>query len=181
MSDSQNEDQAKQHAEFVRLFLSNEIRIYGYLRSLVPHRPDAENLLQETAIVLWEKFADFEAGTDFARWAIAIARYQVLHFRRQQRQDVLIFSDSFVDLVDHRATASADALNGIQAAFDACLAKLSETDRELFTRRYAPNAHVSHIATELGRPLSTVYYALDRIHRALAECIEHLLAQEGRA
>ena len=181
MPDSLTNTQPERHAEFVRLFLGNELRIYGYIRSLIPQRADAENLLQETALVLWEKFDQFQPGTDFARWAIAVARYQVMAFRRKQRRDVLSFGQPFLNIAEEGASTAVDQFDDVQAALDQCLAKLNEADHNLFRRRYLPGAEVSRIAAELGRPLRTVYHALDRIHRTLAECIERYLAQERRA
>ena len=40
--------------EFVRLLLRHERRIYAFIRSLLPNRDDAEDVLQETSIVLWK-------------------------------------------------------------------------------------------------------------------------------
>ncbi len=114
------------------------------------------------------------------RWAIAVARFQVMAFRRKQRRDVLTFGQPFLNIAQKGASAAVDQFDDVQAALDQCLAKLSEDDHNLFRSRYLPGAEVSRIAAELGRPLRTVYHALDRIHRALAECIERYLAQERR-
>ena len=72
--------------DFGRLFVRDEARIYGYIRSLVVHRADAEDLLQETASVLWQKFHEFQPGSNFLAWAMSIARFQVRHFRRKEAQ-----------------------------------------------------------------------------------------------
>ena len=51
--------------DFGRLFVQYQPRIYGYIRSLVADRSDAEDMLQETASVLWQKFDEFTPGTNF--------------------------------------------------------------------------------------------------------------------
>jgi RNA polymerase sigma-70 factor (ECF subfamily) len=63
--------------DFGRLFVRYQSRIYGFIRSLVVHRDDAEDLLQETASVLWRKFGEFRPGSDF------LAR--IIHELRNQR------------------------------------------------------------------------------------------------
>jgi RNA polymerase sigma-70 factor (ECF subfamily) len=67
-----------------------------------------------------------------------------------------------------------------------CLEKLSEKDRQLVRKCYGDGyrpqgARVTFkaVALELGRPVNTVYKALNRIRRALYECIERTLAVEG--
>ncbi len=47
---------------FMRLFLENERRIFGFILTLLPHWADAEDVFQETAGVLWNKFDDFQSG-----------------------------------------------------------------------------------------------------------------------
>ena len=58
--------QPVRHAEFLRLYTKYQHRILSYIFVLVPNRTDAEDLLQDTAVLLWAKFDEFESGTDFA-------------------------------------------------------------------------------------------------------------------
>ncbi len=56
---------------FMRLLLANQQRIYGLILALVPNWNDADDIMQETSAVMWAKFDDYEAGTDFAAWGYA--------------------------------------------------------------------------------------------------------------
>ncbi len=49
----------KQHQNFLRAFTLHEPAIRAFVRRLVPARADADDILQEVAIVLWEKFDEF--------------------------------------------------------------------------------------------------------------------------
>src|SRR5262245_63568369 len=71
---------------FLRLLLAHQRRIFAYVLALVPHWSDAEDIVQETCAVLWRKFDEFVPGTDFNAWALSIARYQVMNFRKKQRR-----------------------------------------------------------------------------------------------
>ena len=72
--------------EFVQLLLASQRRLYAFIRAQVRSRNDADDLLQQTSAVLWEKFADFQPDGDFARWACGVARLEVLtHLRNQRR------------------------------------------------------------------------------------------------
>ena len=69
--------------QFIRLMTRHERLVYGYILSLVPNWADADEILQETNIRLWEEFEKFETGTNFAAWAVRVAHFQVLTWRGQ--------------------------------------------------------------------------------------------------
>jgi RNA polymerase sigma-70 factor, ECF subfamily len=165
--------------DFGRLFVRYQARIYGYIRSMVVHRTDAEDLLQETASVLWRKFDEFRPGTDFLAWALQVARYQVLYFRQRRKRDVLQFSDRFVEVMISDTVAEAARLGDLQELLDGCLDKLPQTDRDLFELRYQSDLPTRALAEQLGRPSSTVYNALNRIRRAVVQCVEQALRRSG--
>jgi RNA polymerase sigma-70 factor (ECF subfamily) len=54
--------------EFIRLLTANQSRIYAYIVSLVPNFNDADDIMQETTTMMWERKEDFESGTDFVAW-----------------------------------------------------------------------------------------------------------------
>ena len=49
--------------QLMLLMTQHQRRIFGYLYTLVPDRHDAEDLLQETSLVICEKFHEFRPGT----------------------------------------------------------------------------------------------------------------------
>ena len=52
------------------LMTRHQRQIFGYIYTLVPNRADAEDILQETSLVICEKFDEFKEGTDFVAWAL---------------------------------------------------------------------------------------------------------------
>lgn len=165
--------------EFVQLFSRHQRRIYLYILAQVPHPVDAEEILQETNVVIWSKFRKFELGTNFFAWACQIANYEVLKYRDRRRRDRLLFSDDFVRQVADEAIADLDELDHRRRALMQCLAKLRPDDRELIQRRYAPGASGKSVAELLDRPVNSVYQSLGRIRRALLECIHRRLTGEA--
>ena len=51
--------------ELVLLITQHQRRIFSYIYTLVPDRYAADDILQETSLVICEKFGDFRVGTDF--------------------------------------------------------------------------------------------------------------------
>lgn len=166
--------------DFGRLFAQNQPRIYGYIRSLVAHRSDAEDLLQETASILWQKFDAFQPGSNFLAWAFQVAHYEVLHFRQRQKHDVLQFSDRFVDTIGVDVAAKSLLLGDLEQLLAECAERLPPAEQELFALRYHSNVAPKDLANKLGRPASTIYDRLNRIRRMLTDCVDRALKKEAR-
>jgi len=163
---------------FLRLYRTNERRIYGFILSLVPDWSEADDLMQETTMVMWSKFDTFEIGTDFAAWAICIARYQIMNYRKKKRNQRVQFSDEVLEAIDGRVVSAAEEMDALRDALRICLKKLSERDRQLIRLRYEPDASTKSVAERVGRRIDAVYKALNRIHVQLLYCIRHRLAME---
>ena len=166
--------------EFVQLFTRHARRIYGFIWTLRPNVVDAEEIFQETSAVLWDKFDQFEAGTDFMAWACRIAHYKVLSQQQRRQRDRLHFSEAFIETVAAENQACESTLDARQRALVECLKKLSERDRDLLERRYFAGATTKVVAEQVGRSVDAVYKALNRIHEALFQCIDRTLSVEGR-
>jgi RNA polymerase sigma-70 factor (ECF subfamily) len=165
---------------FARLLLRFQTTIYSYIRSLVISPTDAEDLLQETAAVLWQKFDRFQPGSNFLAWALQVARYKVLEFRHRQKRDVLQFSDRFIDVVAADTVAESEQLGEIQELLIECMDSLPPADRDLIETRYWLDVPVKTLAARLGRPQSTIYDAINRIRSALVECVERAMNRAER-
>jgi RNA polymerase sigma-70 factor (ECF subfamily) len=163
---------------FLQLYRANERRIYGFILSLVPDWSAADDLMQETTMVMWSKFDTFEIGTDFAAWAICIARYQIMNYRKKMRNRRVQFSDDVLEAIDDKVASAAEDVDAIRDALRVCLKKLSERDQRLIHLRYEPDASTKSVAERVGRRIDAVYKALNRIHVQLLYCIRRRLAME---
>ena len=81
---------------FVALFVKNQRRIYGYILTVVPDCNEADDLFQQTSLVLWEKADEFRPDGDFVRWACGIAFNVVRNWRVKKRRDRHCFSDEMM-------------------------------------------------------------------------------------
>lgn len=165
--------------EFVQLFSRNQRRIYLHILGQVGNPNDADEILQETNVVIWSKFDRFELGTNFIAWTFQIANYEVLKFRDRRRSNRLVFSDDIVESIAEESEESQDDLDLRRAALGECLGKLRPRDRELIQTRYAPGNKGKDVASDLGRPSNSVYQSIGRIRKTLFECINRRLSAEG--
>jgi RNA polymerase sigma-70 factor (ECF subfamily) len=156
-------------------------RVFLYALGLLHNAADAEEVLQETNLVLWRKFDEFKPGTDFDRWACRVAHYEVLKFREKRSRTARLFSEGFIEALAVVAENGFDQLEPRRTALVRCLGKLHDMDRRLITERYQGQATTESVAHALGRSVQGTRKALHRIRMALLACIERTLAAEERA
>ena len=172
----------QQRDAFARLFAKYDRWLFGYLVTLLGNPAHAEEVFQEVCVVVWRAYDQFELGTDFVRWVSVIAHNQVRKFRRTVKRSGYQLSDETCELLATDAVRRADLFDFRREALRDCLGKLPCGDRQLVQRCYGDLNHretFKAIAAEIGRPVNTVYKALNRIRRALHECIDRTLSAEG--
>ena len=167
---------------FLRLFLQNERRLYAYILTLLAHRADADDILQEASLVMWDKFDEAAPPDDFAAWGCRIAYFKVLDFYKKGHRGKVRFSQALLERVAETAVEQAGTLQ-LDARRDAlagCVEKLGARDRDLLARRFQPGATTRSTSEQVGRSVEAVYKALARVRHALLECAQRSLAREGQ-
>jgi RNA polymerase sigma-70 factor (ECF subfamily) len=167
--------------ELVLLMTQHQRRIFAYIYTLLPDRHAAEDILQETSLVICEKFKDFKSGTDFVAWANQIAWWQVRAARTKYARSKVIFDDDVLEAVAQTSAQLAPEADIRHEALAKCLQKLPPRDRELIMVRYEPGNSVEEAARRSGRSLVAAYKALARLRKLLHDCVTHTLAQEAAA
>ena len=168
-----------QNAEFIRLWTQYGQRVYAYLLTLASNRSDAEEIYQEVAMTLWEKFDQFTPGSSFQAWARRVAFNKVGSYRQLRRHDTILCSPEFLDAMDQTVVDDLDLLDAQHRVFADCFDKLPPRQKELIERRYQPGATPKTVAAQVGRKVTAVYQALYRIHNALFECVRKATLGEG--
>lgn len=162
--------------EFARQFIENQGRLYGYVATLIANRDDAEDVLQRTSLILWQKWDTFDLKRGFLPWARGVALNEVRNLlRRSDRRNVHL-SEAVVGLLaaeleDEGSEVRMDALG-------ACLEKLKRSSRDLLEQCYLGGEGVKTVAAGLGQSPASVYMKLGRIRRQLVECINREVSSE---
>ena len=166
------------HDQFLRFYIESEEALLGFVRSLVPTREDAREVMQQTAAVLWRKFKELDEPGNFRRWAFGVARFEALAFRRDKARDRHVFSEELMSMLEREAEESDLIAEQESQALQECLGKLLPGQRELVEIAYSPGRRIDELAMELGRTPMAVYKSLHRIRMLLAECIRRTMAQQ---
>ena len=165
----------------VQLIANCQHGLFLYICGLLFSRELAEDVLQETNLVLWQKRAEYHPDTNFYAWACRIAFYKVCKARDEQRRKIPAFSELFLQRMAPELQTLFEAPSQLQDYLQECVETLSDQDRSLLMRRYEHNATTKSIAGELGRSVRQVNRSLGRIHETLFDCIHGKRAGEARS
>ena len=167
--------------EFLSLFSSCQRRLHAYILALVFDPNAAADILQETNIVLWQKFGQFESGTNFLAWAREIARISVLRYRQRSTRRLLpVDPGRLEELAIELSERTEPKGNAEKDALEECLKRLRPKDHKLILDRYSSGTAVARIAEQLDRTANSVAQSLCRIRRMLIDCTRRELGRSTR-
>jgi RNA polymerase sigma-70 factor, ECF subfamily len=166
-------------AQIVQLISSNQRSLFGYLLGLLGTRELAEDALQETNLVLWQKRMEYRANTNFFAWACQIAYFKAGNLRTQWHRKVPVFSELFMQEMSPQLEAAVHRPGKLEIFLQECLDLLDDQDLALLDRRYADGATVKSVAADLKESARSVYRSLERIHQRLFNCIGEKTREDG--
>ncbi len=167
-------------SRMVALLTEHQLPLRHYVQSLLPGDFAAADVTQWANTTLWKKREEFALGTNFKAWAFAIARYEVLNYRKRQARDArLIFSSELEEVFAEELAEDSGDLENRQSALKDCLEKLKPVDRDLILHRYYERLPLQAYAVKTGRSVGGIKVTLHRIRNVLQGCIEaNLRARE---
>jgi RNA polymerase sigma-70 factor (ECF subfamily) len=158
--------------QFLELLNAHDRALSLYVYGLVPRDSEAEDILQQTKMLLWKHFADFELGTHFLAWARKIAFHQVLTHRRKRKRQPLALEDEALEALGAAVSDLAQQETARHEALRTCVAKLPAEHRQLIQLRYFQELEIAEVAQKIQRTEAAVYRALSRIRMSLMDCVQ---------
>jgi RNA polymerase sigma-70 factor (ECF subfamily) len=165
-------------AAFAAFLRQDQTQLFGYIYSLVRDLDDAEDLFQQTSLVLWDKFDQFDHERRFINWACGVARYEVMNFLRTRSRSRLYFTDELsLSLIEAQEELKDERLEERRDALSGCMNRLRPRDRDLLDACYGRATCIQDVARTWGRSTQSIHNSLRRIRRMLFECVRRSLAQ----
>lgn len=155
-------------------------RLHAYILSLLADPVAAQDVLQETNLVLIRKADDFQIDASFASWAYNTARFQVLAHLRDRKRDRLVLHEAFAEKLAPVAEVMAEETERRVQLLGGCVERLSDEHKTLLHNRYGGETSITALAEDHGKTASAMKQLLYRIRNLLAACVEERL-QEGAA
>ena len=166
-----DKDAAQQR--FLSLFLRSEREIFRYVAALVPNVADAEDIVQQTALSLWEKFDVYDSSQPFTPWACRFALNKAKQWiERRQRWQLLLEAGLAEDLAQRREELRPELETRLKH-LEGCLSKLPDEQRSIVEGYYYRRDGIEKLAEKSGRTVVATYKTLQRIREALQTCIEN--------
>jgi RNA polymerase sigma-70 factor, ECF subfamily len=169
------------HQQFAERFVQHQGRLYGYIVTMLPNRHDAEDVFQQTSLILWQKWEQFDQSRDFVGWACGIAHNEVRNFLRRRGHDRVVFSEKVMDELAEMRLQSQPILEPRRDAMLDCVSKLDFLCREMLERCYAAGASMKAVARQFRMTPNALYLRLRRIRRDLLECIHRTMSEDPAA
>jgi RNA polymerase sigma-70 factor, ECF subfamily len=168
-----SQDPAAAQQQFLSLFLRSEREVFRYVAALVPNVADAEDIVQQTALVLWEKFDAYDPSLPFTPWACRFALNKTRQWiERRQRWQVLLENGLAEELAQRREELRPE-LDSRLRHLEGCLGKLPAEQLSLVEGYYYRRDAIENLATTSGRTVAATYKVLQRVRLALQACIEN--------
>lgn len=163
------------HEQFMRLFLASERELLRYVMALVPNVSEARDVVQETAVALWQRIGDYDPQRPFIPWACRFALNEArMHLRRTKRRR-WVMADDVADLIDAQRQVEAGALDERRHHLRTCLEHLPERQHQVVHGYYFDEHDVPALSRLTGLTAEAVYKVLQRSRLALQGCIERKL------
>ena len=180
MAETSSNDDSR-YEDYVRHFARHEAELRRFIASFLPSWGDVDEVVQRTAIAIWRKYDQFEPGTEFIKWAVVVARFEALAYRRKMARDRLVFREDVLELMAEEAAEEFEGRSAQHQALEACLLAMPEKQRKFVMHAYTPGVNVKELAEEAGFTAAAFYMRLKRLRRQLMKCIESKTLNSGEA
>jgi RNA polymerase sigma-70 factor (ECF subfamily) len=165
--------------EFILELTQAQQRLFGFLFKRLADREQAREVLQRTNLVLCRKADSFKLGTNFKAWAMTVANYEVMAFRKTQARERLVFTDEVFAMIAPKDDEKFPDQSVRLVHLSHCLQGMSLKNRELLDWRYQGERTLDKIAEEIGSTIGAVKVKLHRLRRQLLGCIQNRMQEDG--
>jgi len=172
--------QPHQAEHFAALWTAAQSTIASFIRTLVPDYQQADEVLQRVAVTLVRKFDQYDETRPFAAWAVGVAKYEVLYFRRERATDKHLFGDDIVEQIASRYERFAEDADPVRDALRQCLEKMKGRSKKVIDLRYRRGMKSLAIAHEMTLSAGAVRMLLCRVRESLRRCIERRVPRLDR-
>ena len=173
-----SEASSKAHGDFLRLFLESERDMYRYVCALLPRPQDARDVVQETALALWENFDHYDASRPFLPWALRFALNKARqHSAREGRRALLLDDEALLEKIAAEQELQRPEFEARRLRLRHCLEKLPGEHSVLVRGYYWDRLSTEHLAEQAHSSVEAVYKRLQRIRVLLLDCVQRLERQ----
>jgi RNA polymerase sigma-70 factor (ECF subfamily) len=163
----------------LKLYVDHRTMLYAFIHALVRDPHGAEDVFQETTMVLFREAGQFRPGTDFGAWARSVARNRIREYFRKRNRHLPLSEAAEAALADRFQEARADWWRERREALFRCLEEVGGRIRGMLDLYYGQARSTDEIAETLGTSPTAIRIALCRIRKQLKLCAERRLGLDA--
>ena len=158
---------------FAALYEQTSPRLFGICLRMLRDRGQAEEVLQDVYLIVWQRAATFDPERASAlTWLSAIARHRVIDRLRQTRE-TLIDDDFLHSFADESSSPQEQAESSEQGRrLQDCLEKLDAQKSSLVREAFYAGITYRELAERMAMPLGTIKSWIRRSLLELKSCLE---------
>jgi RNA polymerase sigma-70 factor (ECF subfamily) len=159
-------------AAFNRLAMRYQDKIYWHARRMTGNHLDADDIVQEVFLVIYEKLQGFKFESALYTWIYRVTATRSLNLLRRRKIRRLLSIDDDENPVE--IESQADPINDLDTknkieALDSVLQKLPLKQREVFILRNLEQLSYDEIANITGRKTGTLkanyFHAFEKVQK----------------
>jgi RNA polymerase sigma-70 factor (ECF subfamily) len=163
---------ATQHKAFEWLLNDYQQKTYWHIRRMVINHDDADDVLQNTMIKVWENLHQFKGEAKLYTWIYRIATNEALNHLNKQKQHQNI-EDTSPELMNHLTTTEYFNGNSAELKLQQAILTLPEKQRVVFNLKYFDNMKYDEMSevldTSVGALKASYHHAVKKIEEYLAK------------
>ena len=160
-------EQTTKGKSFTLLMNTYNERIYWHIRRLVVSHEDAEDILQETFINVYNNLHKFAGNSKLYTWLYRIATNESIRLLRNRQKFLSPFDEVSEKLIDQLHDNSIEESDQILVKFQEAILRLPEKQRLVFNLRYYDELSYEEISQVLDSSVATLktnyHYASNKI------------------
>ena len=159
---------------FEVLMRQNADHLMAFIRAMVRNNALADDVFQETFLVAWRRFDDFDRDRPFGPWLRGIAHRTALGLMRKTRKEFAV-DTAIVDVLESHAAGyervSMSEESSAAEMLNDCVGRLPPRYREVIEVLYRGGRSISEVAEATDAGAEAVKKRLQRARRMIADCL----------
>lgn len=165
--------------EIAILWTKAQPTVSAFISSMLPDFHQAEDVLQQVAVIVVRKFEQYDPAQPFISWALGIAKNEVLKSRRAFVADRHVFDEELCEQLTDGYQESVKEFEDVRSALAHCMRGLRGRAKNIMELRYGLDLKPAAIAKKVDMQPGAVRVLLHRVRGALRDCINKRLGKAG--
>lgn len=174
-------DREAKNKELAVFWAQSQPTIAAFIHSMVPNFQDADDILQNVAVITVEKFNDFDRSRSFSAWATGIAKNLILkYYSEKGKKKTVLNADAvrrIVEVYEAESRSIHDQKDSLEKALKKCLQRLEGKWKKIVGMHYVDELSPARIAQQLSMTRNNVFVSLHRSRLALRQCVKSVIRE----